>query len=71
MPKKCAKMRAFMGISAASVALHGSWYEPSKVPTEVNPYNYPSKRIFSDSLDFLDPPEMLFLEFLVRKMKFF
>ena len=42
MPKKCATIIAFMGLSAASVALHGSWYEPSKVPTQVNPYDYPS-----------------------------
>ena len=36
MPKKRAKMIAFMGLSAASVALNRSWYEPSKVP-----YNHP------------------------------
>ena len=46
MPKNCAKMIAFMGLSAASVALHGSWYEPSKVPTQENPYNYPRSRTF-------------------------
>ena len=44
MPNKCTKMTAFMGLSAASVALHGSWYEPSKVPTLVNPYIHPRNK---------------------------
>ena len=42
MPKKCAKMIAFTGLKLVPVAINHSWYEPSKVPTSVNPYNYPS-----------------------------
>ena len=48
MPKLCPKMMASMGISLVPVAAQGYWYEPSKVPTSVNPYNYPSLLYGSD-----------------------